>query len=133
MFDFDRNKLEEYIDKLSNPRVLIIGDTVYDYCVRKLPSNNDFKFNEHKDDCLKKDVLSVSEKEKFTCLARELNKRGIYMAGLDVVDGKILEVNVTSPCYFIREINNAFNIQFEKIIADEIFSLTDSKLFHKVL
>ena len=109
-------------------RVLIIGDTVYDYCVRKLPSNNDFKFNEHKDDCIKKDVLTPSEKENFTALARELNKRGIYMAGLDVVEGKILEVNVTSPCYFIREINNAFNIQFEKEIIDKILSVVDSNL-----
>ena len=33
MFDFDRNKLEEYIDKLSNPRVLIIGDMGIDEMV----------------------------------------------------------------------------------------------------
>ena len=91
-------------------------------------ANNDFKFNEHKDDCIKKDVLTPSEKENFTALARELNKRGIYMAGLDVVEGKILEVNVTSPCYFIREINNAFNIQFEKEIIDKILSVVDSNL-----
>ncbi len=104
-------------------RVMIVGGEVYDYCVRKLPSNNDFKFNEHKDECIKKDVLTSSEKEKFTILAAELNKRGIYMSGLDVVDGKILEVNVTSPCYFIREINNAFGIRFEKLIVDKIMSL----------
>ena len=28
------------------------------------------------------------------------------MAGLDVIEGKIIEVNVTSPCYFIKEINS---------------------------
>ena len=107
-------------------RVLIIGSEVYDYCVRKLPSNNDFKFNEHKDECIKKDILTSDEKEKFSALARELNNRGIYMAGLDVVDGKILEVNVTSPCYFIREINNAFNINFEKQIVDDIFKIVNT-------
>lgn len=107
-------------------RVLIIGSEVYDYCVRKLPSNNDFKFNEHKDECIKKDILTSDEKEKFSALACELNNRGIYMAGLDVVDGKILEVNVTSPCYFIREINNAFNINFEKQIVDDIFKIVNT-------
>lgn len=114
-------------------RVLIIGETVYDYCVRKLPSNNDFKFNEHKDDCIKKDVLTSSEKESFTELARELNRLGIYMAGLDVVDGKILEINVTSPCYFIREINKAFSIDFEKNIVDSLMNILDSHLLYKVL
>lgn len=104
-------------------RVLIIGDEVFDYCVRKLPSNNDFKFNEHNDECVKKDVLTSSEKAKFTKLAKELNSKGIYMAGLDVVDEMILEINVTSPCYFIKEINNAFGIEFEKMIVDKILSL----------
>lgn len=108
-------------------RVLIIGDEVFDYCVRKLPSNNDFKFNEHNDECVIKDVLTPSEKVKFTQLAKELNSKGIYMAGLDVVDEQILEVNVTSPCYFIREINNAFGINFEKIIVDKILSLVKNE------
>lgn len=108
---------------LGDKRVLIIGDEVFDYCVRKLPSNDDFKFNEHNDECVKKDVLTSSEKVKFTRLAKELNSKGIYMAGLDVVDEKILEINVTSPCYFIKEINNAFGIEFEKMIVDKILSL----------
>ncbi len=108
-------------------RVLIFGEEVYDYCVRKLPSNNDFKFNEHKDECIKKDVLSDFEKRAFSKLAKELSQKGILMAGLDVVDGKILEVNVTSPCYFIKEINNAFGIAFEKMLVDKIFSHVEQR------
>ena len=38
------------------------------------------------------------------------------MAGLDVIDGKIIEINVTSPCYFIKEINEFFNTKLEKEI-----------------
>lgn len=108
-------------------RVLIVGEKVYDYCVRKLPSNDDFKFCEHNDTCVIKDVLTESEQIKFTKLAKDLNAKGIYMAGLDVVDEKILEINVTSPCYFIKEINNAFNIKFEKMITDDILSLVKIK------
>ncbi len=102
-------------------RVLMAGGEVFDYCVRKLPSNNDFKFNEHNDKCVVKEVLTAQEKENFTPIAQKLNSMGIYTAGLDVVSGKILEVNVTSPCYFIKEINNAFGINFEKILTDKIF------------
>ena len=36
------------------------------------------------------------------------------MAGLDVVDEKILEINVTSPCFFIKEINERFSTRLEE-------------------
>ena len=38
----------------------------------------------------------------------------------NVVDGKIIEINITSPCFFINEINNIFKIKFEKIIVDKM-------------
>lgn len=113
---------------LGDKRVLILGNKVLDYCVRKLPSNDDFKFNDHCDNNIIKDYLSVNEKLKFTELATELNKLGIFMAGLDVVDEQILEINVTSPCYFIREINNAFNVRLEKYIVEYILKQVNSKL-----
>ena len=116
--------VQKYIPQAiyGDKRVLILGDEVLDYCVQKLPSNDDFKFNEHNDNCVKKAVLSSTEKENFTKIAQELNKLGLYMAGLDVIDGKIIEVNITSPCYFIREINNAFGIHLEQTIVDYILS-----------
>ena len=42
-----------------------------------------------------------------------LSERGLYLAGLDVINEKVIEINVTSPCYFIREINQHYNIHFE--------------------
>ena len=111
-------KNAEFGDK----RVLILGDEVLPYCVQKIPSNNDFKFCEHKDECILKAVLSDSEREKFTRVAKELNSRGIYMAGLDVIDEQIIEVNVTSPCYFIREINNHFGCHVEEKIINFIIN-----------
>ena len=47
---------------------------------------------------------------------------GIEMAGLDVIDNKIIEVNVTSPCYFIKEINNLYNIHLETALCDYILT-----------
>ena len=46
------------------------------------------------------------------------------MVGLDVIDGKIIEINVTSPCYFIKEINNYFNVELEKEIAKFVINRT---------
>lgn len=109
--------------KYGDKRVLTLGDTVMDESVIKLPTNDDFKFNTHSDDFIKKGILSESEKINFTNVAKVLNNMGIYMAGLDVVDEKIIEINVTSPCYFIKEINNNFCTNIEKKIVDYIESL----------
>lgn len=54
----------------------------------------------------------------------------IPFAGLDVIDEKIIEINVTSPCYFIKEINNYFSTNLEKVIVDCI--LSKIKTFQKV-
>lgn len=121
--------VQKYIEKakFGDKRVLFLGDKVLDYCVQKLPSNDDFKFNDHCDANIIKAELSDIEKAKFTLVAEKLNEMGIYMAGLDVIDGKIIEINVTSPCYFIKEINNHFGCELEKEITDFILQKANKK------
>ena len=117
--------VQKYIPKAvyGDKRVLFLGEEVLDYCVQKTPSNNDFKFCEHSDKNIHKAILTDSEKEAF-----KLTSMGIYMTGLDVIDGKIIEVNVTSPCYFIKEINNHFGCHIEDKIADYIINTVQSKM-----
>lgn len=113
--------------QFGDKRVLTLGDEILDECVVKLPSENDFKFNTHSDEYIKKSALTPEEKESFKKVAKKLNSLGIPMAGLDVVDGKIIEINVTSPCYFIREINNYFGTGLEKKIVGYILNFVNSK------
>lgn len=122
--------VQKYIPlaKYGDKRVLFLGDDVLDVCVQKLPSNNDFKFNDHCDENIIKAELLPDEKEKFLPVANELNKLGLPMAGLDVIDGKIIEINVTSPCYFIKEINHHHGVELEKTITKFILSQVYSKL-----
>lgn len=116
--------VQKYIPaaEFGDKRVLILNGEVLDVCVQKLPSGGDFKFNNHSDEFIKKAVLTPSEKAKFSQVAKKLNQIGIYMAGLDVIDEQIIEINVTSPCYFIREINNYFSTSLEKPLVDGILS-----------
>lgn len=116
--------VQKYIEKakFGDKRVLFLGDEVLDVCIQKLPSNDDFKFNEHCDSNIIKAELSKSEKEKFAPIARELNLLGLPLVGLDVIDEKIIEINVTSPCYFIKEINQHHNVNLEKKIAQFIIN-----------
>ena len=123
--------VQKYIDKAvyGDKRVLFLGEDILPYCVQKVPSNNDFKFCEHNDTNIKKAVLSDDEREKFKPVAQKLNSMGIYMAGLDVIDGKIIEINVTSPCYFIKEINGHFGCNIENDILNYILSHVMNTLY----
>lgn len=114
--------VQKYISaaEFGDKRVLLLNGEVLDECVMKLPSGGDFKFNNHSDEFIKKAVLTPSEKTKFTQVARRLNELHLSLAGLDVIDEQIIEINVTSPCYFIREINNYFSTQLEKPLVDGI-------------
>ena len=123
--------VQKYIDKAiyGDKRVLFLGENILPYCVQKIPSNNDFKFCEHSDANIKKAVLSDDEIENFKPVAQKLNSMGIYMAGLDVIDGKIIEINVTSPCYFIKEINRLFDCNLENKVLDFILSTVMNKIY----
>ena len=110
--------------KQGDKRVLTLGDKVLKYCIKKLPTNDDFKFNTHNDNFIAKADLTEEEVDNFTAVARRLDNMGISMAGLDAIEGKIIEVNVTSPCYFIKEINNLYGIELEKDICDFILTHT---------
>lgn len=119
--------VQKYIEqaKFGDKRVLFLGEEVIPYCIQKLPSNDDFKFNTHSDENIIKATITDDELENYKPVAKKLNSMGIYMAGLDVIDRKIIEINVTSPCYFIKEINNNFGIHLEKTIVEYIESLTE--------
>lgn len=122
--------VQKYIPKakFGDKRVMFLGKEVLDVCVQKLPSNDDFKFNEHCDSNIIKAELTQSEKEKFLPVAKELTKLGLPLVGLDVIDEKIIEINVTSPCYFIKEVNGHFGCNLEKKITDFILSQLYAKV-----
>lgn len=114
--------VQEFIPavKQGDKRVLTLGNKVLKYCIKKLPTNDDFKFNTHNDNFITSAELTDVEFEHFTKVAEKLNAMGIQMAGLDVIDGRIIEVNVTSPCYFIKEIDGLYKTNLEHEICDFI-------------
>ena len=116
--------VQKYIPevKLGDKRVLTLGDEVLPYCIKKLPTGDDFKFNTHNDNFITSATISEEEMQNFTNVAKKLNSIGISMAGLDVINGKIIEVNVTSPCYFIKEINKIYGIHLESIICEYLLT-----------
>ena len=112
--------VQKYIPQGSSgdKRVLTLGDKVLDFCIVKHSTLDDFKFNTHSMDYISKGTLSLQEKLSFERVAKKLSENGILMAGLDVIDGQIIEINVTSPCYFIKEINSYFDVHLEQSICN---------------
>ena len=126
--------VQKYIPevKKGDIRVLTLGDKILPYAIKKLPTKDDFKFNTHNDDFIVESGLSKEELEEFSPIAKKLNGIGIKMAGLDVIDGKIIEVNVTSPCYFIKEVNSHFGCQLEKEVTSFILNKVEERLLQRV-
>lgn len=113
--------VQEYLPeaKFGDKRVLIIGNKVMDECIQKLPGEHNFKFSTHSDKFFK--TTRLTDRERFIAeqTAKYLSEKGLYLVGLDMISEKITEINVTSPCYFIREINQHNNVKFEDKIMFE--------------
>lgn len=126
--------VQKYINKAiqGDKRVLIVGNKVYDECIKKLPGDHDFKFNTHSDKFFSPAVLTEKEKNMAEDIAQFLNKKELYLTGLDVIDEQVIEINVTSPCYFIREINKQYNIYFQDKIMHDLIQLINSKVQDRV-
>ncbi|MBE7711921.1 MAG: hypothetical protein E7Z92_07275 [Cyanobacteria bacterium SIG31] len=120
--------VQEFIPEVKNGdiRVLTLGNKILPYSIKKLPTKDDFKFNTHNDDFLVMSELTREQLNFFEPIAQKLCDMGIEMAGLDVINQKIIEVNVTSPCYFIKEINNLYNVHLHRELCD--YLLTPSLL-----
>ena len=122
--------LQQYLPSVENgdKRVLIINGEVLDECIIKLHGENCFKFNTHEDKFFAPAVLTDKERERAKIIASELLKQGIYLIGLDMIDEIVTEINITSPCYFIREINSNNQTRFQDKIMQKIEKLITEKL-----
>ena len=120
--------VQEYLPKAmyGDKRILIMGEKVYEECVTKLPGEDDFKFNTHSSKFFAPTKLSPKERELALLVAKELSKLNIYLIGIDVIDEKITEINITSPCYFIKEINELYNTKFEDKLMTDMLNLIDN-------
>ena len=121
--------VQKYLDKAryGDKRVLILGDHVFDECITKLPGKNDFKFNTHSAEFFTNSELTPREKSEAQKIAQKLGKMGLYMVGLDVIDEYVIEINVTSPCFFIEEINTRNNTRFQDKLMEKLLAFIDYK------
>lgn len=93
---------QRYIPEIvqGDKRILIIGGEVVPYALARIPQNGETRGNLAAGGRGVAQELSERDQEIAQTLAPELKKRGILLAGLDVIGDYLTEVNVTSPTGF---------------------------------
>src|SRR5437588_1010002 len=76
---------------------IILVDGVARGAVNRVPAENDIRSNMVRGGAAAATELSPREQEICETIGPELKRRGLIFAGIDVIDGYLTEINVTSP------------------------------------
>ncbi len=89
---------QEYLPRVSegDKRVFVLGGDAIG-AVRRMPQGGDFRANLHVGGKAVSTELDARDRELAQAVAPLLREEGILFAGLDVIDGRLTEINVTSP------------------------------------
>lgn len=83
--------------KDGDKRILIVGGKVVDYCLARIPKAGETRGNLAAGGAGVAMPLSAQERQVAERVAPILLQKGLWFVGLDVIGGKITEINVTSP------------------------------------
>jgi glutathione synthase len=76
---------------------IILVDGEFAGAVNRVPAADDLRSNMVRGGAAHATELTPREREICTTLGPELKKRGLLFVGIDVIDGNLTEINVTSP------------------------------------
>ena len=76
---------------------IILVDGVALGAVNRVPAADDIRSNMVRGGAAGATELTPREQEICTTIAPELKRRGLLFTGIDVIDGHLTEINVTSP------------------------------------
>src|SRR5205823_14517319 len=90
--------------KDGDKRILLV-DGEFAGAVNRVPAPDDLRSNMVRGGAAKATELTVREREICARLGPALKARGLIFVGIDVIDGNLTEINVTSPTG-IRAVKN---------------------------
>ena len=101
------------VDK-GDKRIIIVNGEPFG-SINRIPQEGDFRSNLAMGGIAKKSELNLKEKKICNELSDHLKAEGLFFVGIDVINGMLSEINVTSPTG-LREIERLS----KKDIADEV-------------
>ncbi|VEJ20980.1 glutathione synthase [Neisseria animaloris] len=112
---------QRYIPEIvhGDKRVLVIGGKVVPFALARIPQQGETRGNLAAGGRGVAQELSARDREIAETLAPELKRRGILLAGLDVIGDYLTEVNVTSPTGF-QEIMKQKGFDVAAMFADAV-------------
>src|SRR5215213_4866452 len=98
---------------------IILVDGEFAGAVNRVPAPDDIRSNMVRGGAAKATELTAREREICARLAQPLRDRGLIFVGIDVIDGYLTEINVTSPTG-IRAIKNLGGPDVAGMLWDQI-------------
>ncbi|MEZ4936639.1 MAG: glutathione synthase [Crocinitomicaceae bacterium] len=119
--------LQEYVEGAENGDVRILmlhGKPIG--ALRRIPAKGDARSNISAGGKVEKYKLTAADKAMCKAIGEKLVRDGIYYAGIDVIGGKLIEVNVMSPGT-ITDINKLNNTRIQEKIIDYLEKVTKER------
>lgn len=127
--------LQEYIEGADegDVRILMLNGKPIG-AMKRVPAEGDARSNVHAGGTVKKHVLTKEEKKICELVGPKLVADGLYFVGLDVINGKLIEVNVLSPGGIAR-INKLNRVKLQQQVLDfieDVVSVKENALNRKL-
>ena len=100
--------------------ILINGKAVG--AVNRIPKSGAFKANLHLGGTASKTKLSKRENDICKKLGSVLKANKLFFVGIDLIDQKLTEINVTSPTGIVQ-LKKLYNINISKQLWQELFCI----------
>lgn len=119
--------LQEYVEgaEEGDVRILMLnGEPIG--AMKRIPAQGEVRSNIHAGGSVVKHVLTKKEKELCKHIGPKLVRDGLFFVGIDVINEKLIEVNVQSPGGIMR-INKLNNVKLQKKVIDFVESVVNAK------
>ncbi|MEB3231763.1 MAG: glutathione synthase [Leptolyngbyaceae bacterium] len=119
--------LQEYVEGAEDGDVRILllnGEPIG--AMRRVPHQDDVRSNVHAGGTVVKHVLTKEDLALCKAIGPKLVRDGLYFVGIDVIGGKLIEVNVLSPGGITR-INKLNRVKLQTRVIDFIEKVVQAK------
>ena len=119
--------LQEYVEGAEGGDVRILmlnGEPIG--AMKRIPAEGDVRSNVHAGGTVVKHALTKNEKALCKHIGPKLVRDGLFFVGVDVINEKLIEVNVQSPGGIMR-INKLNNVKLQKKVVDFVESVINAK------